>query len=185
MDRQYDRPGRPRPLAQVDHQPWGPPHPPRGYYGGGGPPQGGYGGGGGGGYGNYDPYAYQRTGPPARPAYDRGGYGGAPGGYNDPYAQGGYPPEPYPPHHGGGGYGQNLYGGGGEVVTPNKVHVRGLPYRVPYQQILEFFSPLQPIEIKVGVFEDGRASGDGIIEFANEHDAMESLKKDRESIKNR
>lgn len=63
--------------------------------------------------------------------------------------------------------------------------MRGLPYRVTAREIEEFFSPLKCIEIKVGSMEDGRASGDGIIEFESERDAKEALNRDRQSIKSR
>ncbi|CAD5225088.1 unnamed protein product [Bursaphelenchus xylophilus] len=190
-------PNRIRPLNAVEN-PWGgyyPPPPPA--YGGGygGPPQeyGKYEGGGGDRAPYYDPYAY-RQGPPA-PSYG-GGRGGGGGGYQPPPASAGYGQDPY---YGGGaargaraGYGpQGGYGGGydrynqSEPPTPNKIQMRGLPYRVTQQQIFDFFAPIQPTEIKIGYLDDGRASGDGVVEFANERDAREAFKKDRECIKQR
>jgi RNA recognition motif-containing protein len=63
--------------------------------------------------------------------------------------------------------------------------MRGLPYRVTSREIEEFFAPLQCVEIKVGTNADGRASGDGIVEFSSPQDAQEALKRDRNSIKKR
>lgn len=74
---------------------------------------------------------------------------------------------------------------GGEILNPLKVHMRGLPYRVTAKEIEQFFSPLQIVEIKTGIMEDGRASGDGIVEFNNQVDAQEALSRDKQSIKSR
>lgn len=63
--------------------------------------------------------------------------------------------------------------------------MRGLPYRVTSQEIEQFFSPLKCVDIKIGSLEDGRASGDGIVEFESEKDANEALARDRQSIKSR
>lgn len=109
-------------------------------------------------YGRHDPYAYGNTGTAPHAHSNFNSFVNAVGSYQH---------------------------GSGELITPCKVHMRGLPYRIGYQVILDFFAPLSPVEIKMGVFEDGRASGDGIVEFMNEYDAHEAMRKDRESIKNR
>ena len=99
-------------------------------------------------------------------------------------------------YHGGGGayQGGAAYHGGsgggnrtacGENLTPNKLHMRGLPYRVTASQIEDFFAPLRIVEIKLGQLQDGRASGDGLVEFANFHDAQSALSRDRQMIKSR
>ncbi|KAI6209921.1 Heterogeneous nuclear ribonucleoprotein H3 [Aphelenchoides besseyi] len=197
---------RPRPLAEVADDPWSyyprrnaPPH---SYHGGhlASNAHGGYGQS----Y-NYDPYAYDQ--PPIPPPSQH-----APPYVHSmpPYGQHPHVVPPtrhpaynYPPQrdHGWGAPAQRSYDYGdsygrgnyapngnyvaGELITPLKVHMRGLPYRVTAQQIEGFFAPLSIVEIKVGVFKDGRASGDGIIEFQNPHDATEALKRDRNCIKNR
>jgi len=73
----------------------------------------------------------------------------------------------------------------GEVITKSKLHMRGLPFRVKANEIQDFFAPLECVEIKIGYFADGRASGDGIVEFRNEQEANEALSRDRNSINNR
>lgn len=104
----------------------------------------------------YTPYNY--SGP-------RGGvdtYGGGRGG-GDPYgSRDGY----------GGARGGDAYGGGGvrggyedrTHSAPNKVFIRGLPFRITAREIEEFFAPLNCVSIMLGWLSDGRASGDGIIE---------------------
>lgn len=63
--------------------------------------------------------------------------------------------------------------------------MRGLPYRVTAKEIEQFFYPLQIVEIKTGILEDGRASGDAIVEFNNEDDAREAMGRDKKNIKTR
>uniref|UniRef100_A0AC34QP99 RRM domain-containing protein n=1 Tax=Panagrolaimus sp. JU765 TaxID=591449 RepID=A0AC34QP99_9BILA len=89
-------------------------------------------------------------------------------------------------------YGAYDYGAYGGYPMPqptepigNKIHVRGLPFRVSASQIMDFFSPLQCVEIKLGYLPDGRASGDGIIEFGSPEDTQEAMRRDRQMIGNR
>lgn len=41
------------------------------------------------------------------------------------------------------------------------------------------------LEIKLGYFDDGRSTGDGIVEFGTMAEAREALKKDHQTIGNR
>ncbi|KAI1724877.1 RNA recognition motif domain-containing protein [Ditylenchus destructor] len=75
--------------------------------------------------------------------------------------------------------------GSDEFVTPTKVHMRGLPFRITAKEIERFFEPLQPIEVKVGYFEDGRSAGDAIVEFSTMAEARVAVEKDRQMIGNR
>lgn len=88
-----------------------------------------------------------------------------------------------------GGYDYSGYGGYAmpQPTEPigNKIHLRGLPFRVNASQIMDFFSPLQCVEIKLGYLPDGRASGDGIIEFGSPEDTQEAMRRDRQMIGNR
>ncbi|KAH7721546.1 RNA recognition domain-containing protein [Aphelenchoides avenae] len=158
------------------------------------------GGGGGGAYRDYYPtrdYGYE-------PAY--GGRGGPPprGGGPGPYRVGPPPPpvnyrhSPYDYHGrggGGGGYGGGYGGGGYEngagggrgdlLLGPTKVYMRGIPWHVTPHQIDQFFAPLNPVDIKTGYYDDGRSTGDAIVEFSTMAEAREALCKDRQCINNR
>ncbi|KAH7729530.1 heterogeneous nuclear ribonucleoprotein F [Aphelenchoides avenae] len=167
-----------------------------GGYGGGRAPRGrpprggGRGGRGGGGGGRYNPYGPPAPQPLARSGYNYGGYGDdgyGGGGYGGAYGSGGYeagPPaggyDPYAAGYGAGGGGGN-YGD----VGPTKVFMRGLPFRVTFREVEEFFAPIVCVDVKFGVLPDGRASGDGIVEFRTPADAQQALQKDRGSILNR
>ena len=179
-----------QPLNSIYAEPWSPWYGDDSYgwdsYGGPAvpPPRGGGRGGGGGGYrgrfgnGAGGPYrGYEAAAPPSRPApYDyhgRSGYGAEPamgygGGGYDSY---GYQAHPVP------------YGAPEENY--NKIFMRGLPFRVTGQQIMDFFAPLNCVEIKLGYLPDGRTSGDGYVEFASPEEAFEAKQKDRQSINNR
>ncbi|KAI6175093.1 hypothetical protein M3Y97_00994100 [Aphelenchoides bicaudatus] len=150
-------------------------------------------------YGSYDPMANTRSA--------SAGYGAPPQQqssyqdyrYNQPQSYGQPPPHygqsarlpqndyhQQAPYRGGPSGGQNNgISVAGEYLTPKKIHMRGLPYRVTAREIEQFFSPIRCVEIKVGSMEDGRASGDGIIEFESEMDAREALNRDRHEIKSR
>ena len=67
----------------------------------------------------------------------------------------------------------------------NRVYLRGLPFRVNASQIMDFFSPLQCLDIELGYLPDGRPSGDGIVEFPTAEDVQEAMRRDRQMINNR
>lgn len=103
----------------------------------------------------------------------RGGGGDYRGGYDDGYGGGGY--------GGGAGYG----GYQDSIVGPTKVYMRGIPFRITAAELERFFAPLVCVDIQIGAMPDGRASGDGIVEFQTPADARQALSKDRESIGSR
>ena len=63
------------------------------------------------------------------------------------------------------------------------VRMRGLPFKVTEDDILNFFDriPLHNIHIDYG--DDGRATGEAVVEFYNYKDALEAMKKDRHRIR--
>lgn len=122
-------------------------------------------------YGGYGDDAYSGGG------YGGGGYGS--GGYEAGPPTGGY--DPYAAGYGGGGGGGGSYGD----VGPTKVFMRGLPFRVTFREVEEFFAPIVCVDVKFGVLPDARASGDGIVEFRTPADAQLALQKDRGCISNR
>jgi RNA recognition motif-containing protein len=137
----------------------------------------------------YDPYGYSSSNYAQQTT--QGGYGQVPQGYNAPYANNyGNVRQSYgAPHNSySNEYNQQKPRGrfiAGEMLNEKKVFVRGLPYRVTAKEIEQFFYPLEIVEIKTGVLADGRASGDGIIEFNSEADAKDALSRDKKSIKTR
>lgn len=83
-------------------------------------------------------------------------------------------------------YGQyEEFSGGYGDVGPTKIFMRGLPFRVTCRQVEEFFQPLPCADVKFGVLPDGRASGDGIVEFRTPDEAHQALQRDRGTISNR
>lgn len=140
-------------------------------------------------YGGWDPYASANAHSAAYPRTGRGGYRGSYHNYKDygtratPYDYHGrvygndmsaYDPYSYPT--------SQPYS---DPTAGTKVHMRGLPFRVNASQIIDFFNPLQCVEIKLGYLPDGRASGDGIVEFATQEEVQEAMKKDRQMIGSR
>jgi hypothetical protein len=104
-----------------------------------------------------------------------GGYGG---GYER--SGGSHRYYPYGNNNGGGGYGGRGggqmgyrqsggrdygYGGGYDAerprANPNRIYLRGLPFRVTPSEIEDFFIPLTCVDIRLGLQPDGKASGDG------------------------
>lgn len=65
------------------------------------------------------------------------------------------------------------------------MYLRGLPFRVAPSDIEDFFAPLVCVNIELGIMPDGRAAGDGFVEFPTFGDARQALAKDRELIGNR
>lgn len=50
------------------------------------------------------------------------------------------------------------------------------------QDIARFFAPLRPVEIVIGVNDDGRKSGEADVDFATHEDACDSMKKDKSNM---
>jgi heterogeneous nuclear ribonucleoprotein F/H len=55
--------------------------------------------------------------------------------------------------------------------------MRGLPYSATEADIIQFFSPLNPLLVVVGYNDDGRPSGEADVDFATHLDAEQAMKK--------
>jgi len=91
-----------------------------------------------------------------------------------------------------GGYGGGGRGGrrGGsranyDSQTGHSVHMRGLPFAANEQDILDFFKPLNPVNVVVHTNSDGRASGEADADFATHEEAQQALTKDRAVMRHR
>lgn len=161
----------------------------------GGYPQNGYGGGGG--RGGKPVQGGGRGGRPIRGTnrYKPYGNGGSSNGAYLSYGNGGAENDGSTMRNDYGG-GVMSYGGGASFdhsasktanpnVSPTKVYVRGLPFRITVKEIENFFAPLQCISVALGTLENGRASGDGIIGFSTPQEAQQAMLKDRQNIGSR
>lgn len=119
----------------------------------------GYGGGYGGGYGNRG--GMGRRGGMGMGMDNMGGRGGRYGGM--------------------GGRGRDTY----ESQTGHCVHLRGLPFAATEQDILDFFKPLNPVNVVVHYNNDGRASGEADVDFATHEESKEAMRKDRGTMQHR
>jgi len=99
---------------------------------------------------------------------------------------------------GGGGGGMGMGGGRGmggnssaqsrsmyDSQTGHSVHMRGLPFAANEQDILDFFKPLNPVNVVVHYNNDGRASGESDVDFATHEEAQQALTKDRAVMRHR
>jgi len=134
----------------------------------------GMGGGMGGGFGG------GRPGPYDRPMGMRGGFGRGRGGRGNMRGMGmgdmgGR----------GGGRGGGFAGNGYDSQTGHAIHMRGLPFAANEQDILDFFKPLNPVNVVVGYNNDGRASGEADVDFSTHEEAQQALQKDRATMKHR
>lgn len=100
--------------------------------------------------------------------YGGGGGGGAPGSRMKPPMRGGFD------------------GGNDSEYGPRHVvHMRGLPYRAIEDDIAMFFSPLEPVDIRIVYDKTDRPSGEAIVEFGSHEEAVEAMSKDKEHIQSR
>lgn len=158
-------------------------------FGGGGGMGGGMGMGGGGGYGG--------RGRGGRGGNIKGrGFGGGMDDYDDGYGMGGGGGfgggrRGGRGGMGGGGRGGGMGGGGGgsranyDSQTGHSVHMRGLPFAANEQDILDFFKPLNPVNVVVHTQADGRASGEADVDFSTHEEAQQALTKDRAVMRHR
>ncbi|PAV75633.1 hypothetical protein WR25_07969 isoform B [Diploscapter pachys] len=126
-----------------------------------------------------------------------GNSGSGHGGYND---WGGYNysrPAPYnvPPARGQrgrptpgyGGSNYNDYGGFSSapkeaVPTESTLYLRGLPFDVNARMLEEFFEGLNIMDIKLGYNNEGRLSGDGMIEFSAAKEVDQAMEKNNQKM---
>lgn len=72
-----------------------------------------------------------------------------------------------------------------ESTTGHSVHMRGLPFTATEQDIAEFFSPLNLVNIKIHTNSSGRPSGDADVDFESHEVAVEAMKKNRATMSKR
>lgn len=117
-----------------------------------------------------------------------GGYGGGMGGGFGGMGDGGRG------RYGGsgGGFGGGMGGGRGgdnfgnyDSQTGHCIHMRGLPFVANEQDILDFFKPLNPVNVVLHYNDDGRASGEADVDFATHEEAQSGMTKDRACMKHR
>merc|ERR1719277_2132799 len=83
-----------------------------------------------------------------------------------------------------GGGGKN-FGGNFDSTTGHSVHMRGLPFSATKHDIMEFFSPLNPVNVVIGFNNEGRASGEADVDFSTGEEAQQALQKDRATMQHR
>jgi len=99
--------------------------------------------------------------------------------------RGGYGPPPVEKFGPQGGYNQGSgFNQGGSInsVGGHGIRMRGLPYSVSREEIVQFLAPLTPVNVHICFNSSGRPSGEADVEFATHDEAKEAMKKDREKI---
>ncbi|XP_013408423.1 heterogeneous nuclear ribonucleoprotein H3 [Lingula anatina] len=132
----------------------------------------GFGGGGGYGGGNFGGNFRNRRG---------GGMGGGMGGMSGGMNRGskGFGGK------GGGGFGAGTPGSNFNSQTGHSVHCRGLPFQATEQDILDFFRPLNPVNVVIHFQPNGRATGEADVDFATHEESQEAMKKDKTNMEHR
>lgn len=148
------------------------------------------------------PFMSQRPGPYDRPNFSsarrgRGGIGLGPSGFNSGSnydngrmgrgGRGG-------PMRGGRGGGRISSGGtgigGGNMQQASKtghcVHMRGLPFDATTNDVIQFFAPLNPVDIRFIYDQNtGRVKGECDVDFATHIDAEAAMQKDKQNMAHR
>lgn len=65
------------------------------------------------------------------------------------------------------------------------IKMRGLPFKAKEQHIKDFFAPLRIVDIRIIKNAKGKPSGCAFVDFGNEKDIKEALKRDRDCIEGR
>ncbi|XP_017286335.1 G-rich sequence factor 1 [Kryptolebias marmoratus] len=73
----------------------------------------------------------------------------------------------------------------GTNVQTHFLHLRGLPFQVSVEEIVEFFSPLVVSKVVVECAPNGRLNGEADVYFSCHTDAIAAMSKDRMTIGNR
>jgi heterogeneous nuclear ribonucleoprotein F/H len=63
--------------------------------------------------------------------------------------------------------------------------MRGLPFKATEEDVMTFFSPIEPISVTIKSDALGRPSGDAFAEFANQEDANAGMSKDKALMEHR
>ena len=65
------------------------------------------------------------------------------------------------------------------------IKMRGLPFKAKEQHIKDFFAPLRIVDIRIIKNVNGKPTGCAFVDFGNEKDIKEALKRDRDCIEGR
>ena len=65
------------------------------------------------------------------------------------------------------------------------IKMRGLPFKAKEQHIRDFFAPLRIVDIRIIKNAKGKPTGCAFVDFGNEKDIKEALKRDRDCIEGR
>ncbi|CEF62858.1 Glorund [Strongyloides ratti] len=65
----------------------------------------------------------------------------------------------------------------GKLMNKNKLQLRGIPFSVNVKHLQEFFKPIHIESISMGYHENGKLTGDCIVEFEDSDSALEGMKK--------
>merc|ERR1719219_2968946 len=81
-----------------------------------------------------------------------------------------------------GGMGGGGMGGGGNHI----VHMRGCPFRVSEQDIMQWFSAVaDPVDVSICYGDDGRPSGEANVMFGSHEDATSAMAKNKQNMQHR
>ena len=87
-----------------------------------------------------------------------------------------------------GGRGGRMGGGGSGMQQASKtgfcVHMRGLPFDSTTNDVIKFFAPLTPVDIRFQYDNTGRAIGECDVDFSSSNDAEGAMGKDKQNIGN-
>uniref|UniRef100_A0AC35UGS4 RRM domain-containing protein n=1 Tax=Rhabditophanes sp. KR3021 TaxID=114890 RepID=A0AC35UGS4_9BILA len=73
-----------------------------------------------------------------------------------------------------------------QALSLNQIQMRGIPFKITFPDIEQFFSPLSLSNVKLGYLEGStRLSGDAIVSFHTVNDAIKALDKDKQTISSR
>ena len=66
--------------------------------------------------------------------------------------------------------------------TGHSVHMRGLPFEASVSDIVSFFSPLNPVDVRLLFETNGRPKGECDVDFASHSDAESAMQKDKQNM---
>ena len=90
----------------------------------------------------------------------------------------------------GRGAGRSPMSGGGMMMknnvqnskTGHSVHMRGLPFEATVDDVLSFFSPLNPADVRLLYESGGRPKGECDVDFTTHADAESAMHKDKQNM---
>jgi len=84
-----------------------------------------------------------------------------------------------------GGMGNKTTMGVQNSKTGHSVHMRGLPFEATMNDVISFFAPLNPVDIRLLFEPNGRAKGECDVDFATHNDAEMAMQKDKQNMGHR